>query len=112
MTARQQLYILLAETLAVPLLAAFLYGKLHGRNRWIVTVGSSLVLLYNALRQELLSPDHVTGFYLTCVCLWVLYFAWAKWLPERYWVLTVVFVLPGMYLFLVGLLVASFPHQT
>jgi drug/metabolite transporter (DMT)-like permease len=110
-TERQQLDILL-ETLAVPLLAALLYGKLHGRNRWIVTACSSLALLCNALRRELLSPDHWTGFCVTYVCFWVLYFVWAKWLRERYWVLTVVFVLPGMCLFLLGLLFASFPHQT
>jgi hypothetical protein len=41
----------------------------------------------------------------------MLYFVWAKWLRQRYWVLGVVLVLPGMYLFAIGLLVTTFPGQ-
>ena len=38
-------------------------------------------------------------------------FCLGQWVRERYWVLTVVFVLPGMYLFLLGLLFATFPAK-
>ena len=102
MNLRRQMEILLAVTLAAPLLSAFLYGRLQGRNRWLVTGCAGSALLCNALRHELLSPGHWTAFYVTYVSFWTLYFAWAKWLRQRYWVLTVVFVLPGMCLFLMG----------
>lgn len=54
MNYRRQMEMLLAITVAIPLLSAFLYGRLQGRSRWLVTSCAGSALLCNALRHELL----------------------------------------------------------
>lgn len=112
---RQSVEILIA-TLMIPVLAMLAtYGRLQPRNRWLVSGCAILAILWNLARHEMFSLDLWTGFYVSYASVWVLYFVWAKWARQQHWLVSTTLAIPGiygLYLLLVGLLLALVPGQS